>query len=80
MKLVRRIPYKDEEYHITNHTMAQVSLESDQAGFEAAVGKDGNEMENRDPQKDEKEETLLDLAKRRKKMSEKGVSFKLSIF
>ena len=60
--------------------MAQVSLESDQAGFEAAVGKDGNEMENRDPQKDEKEETLLDLAKRRKKMSEKGVSFKLSIF
>ena len=36
-------------------------------------------MENRDPQKDGKEETLLDLAKRRKKITKKGVSFKLSI-
>ena len=36
-------------------------------------------MENRDLQKDEKEETLLDLGKRKKKMTEKGVSFKLSI-
>ena len=52
--------HQDEEYHITNHPM-----ESDQAGFEAAVGKDGNEMENGDTQKDEKEGTLLDLGKRR---------------
>ena len=37
-------------------------------------------MENRDPQKDEKDEALLDLGKRGKKMSEKGVSCKLSIF
>ena len=36
-------------------------------------------MEKRDPQKDGKEETLLDLAKRRKKITKKGVSFKLSI-
>ena len=42
--------------------MVEVPLESDQAGFEAAVGKDGNEMENGDDtQKGEKEGTLLDL-------------------
>ena len=35
-------------------------------------------MLNRDTQKDEKEGTLLDLGKRRKKLTEKGVSFKLS--
>ena len=47
MKLVSRMSlHQDEEYHITNHRMVEVSLESDQAGFEAAVGKDGNEMEN----------------------------------
>ena len=53
--------HQDEEYHITNHPMVEVPLESDQAGFEAGVGKDGNKMENGDTQKDEKEETLLDL-------------------
>ena len=58
--------------------MVEVPLESDQAGFEAAVGNDGNEMENGDTQKDEKEGTLLDLGKRRKKLKEKGVIFKLS--
>ena len=79
MKLVSRMSlHQDEEYHITNHRMVEVSLESDQAGFEAAVGKDGNEMENGDTQKEEKEGTLLDLGKRRKKLPEKGVSFKLS--
>ena len=35
-------------------------------------------MLNRDTQKDEKEGTLLDLGKRRKNLTEKGVSFKLS--
>ena len=35
-------------------------------------------MLNGDTQKDEKEWTLLDLRKRRKKLTEKGVSFKLS--
>ena len=35
-------------------------------------------MLNGDTQKDEKEWTLLDLGKRRKKLTEKGVSFKLS--
>ena len=35
-------------------------------------------MLNRDTQKDEKEGTLLDLGKRRKKLKEKGVIFKLS--
>ena len=34
--------HQDEEYHITNHCMVEVPLESDQAGFEAPVGKDGN--------------------------------------
>ena len=33
--------------------MVEVPLASDQAGFKAA---DGNEMENGDPQKDQKEE------------------------
>ena len=63
VKLVSRMSlYQDEEYHITNHPMVEVPLESDQAGFEAAVGKDGNEMENGDDtQKGEKEGTLLDL-------------------
>ena len=57
MKLVNRMSiHQNEEYHITNHPMVEVPLESDQAGFEAAVGKDWNEMENGDPQKDEKEE------------------------
>ena len=58
--------------------MVEVPLESDPAGFEAAVVKDENEMENGDTQKDEKEGTLLDLGKRRKKLTEKGVSFQLS--
>ena len=44
---------------ITNHPMVEVPLES--------VGKDG------DTQKDEKEGTLLDLGKRRKRLTEKGV-------
>ena len=44
--------------------MVEVPLES--------VGKDG------DTQKDEKEGTLLDLGKRRKRLTEKGASFKLS--
>ena len=79
MKLVSRMSlHQDDEYHITNHCMVEVPLESDQAGFEAPVGKDGNEMQNGDPQKDEKEGTLLDLGKRRKKLTEKGVSFQLS--
>ena len=79
MKLVSRMSlHQDDEYHITNHPMVEVPLESDQAGFEAAVGKDGNEMENGNTQKVEKEGTLLDLRKRRKKWTEKGVSFKLS--
>ena len=79
MKLVSRMSlHQDEEYHIRNHPMVEVPLESDQAGFEAAVGNDGNEMENGDTQKDEKEGTLLDLGKRRKKLTEKGVSFQLS--
>ena len=43
--------HQDEEYHITNHPMVEVPLESDQAGFEEAVGKDGNEMENGDLKK-----------------------------
>ena len=72
--------HQDEEYHITNHSMVEVPLESDQAGFDAAVGKDGNKMENEDTQKDEKEGALLDLGQRRKKLTEKGVSFKLSTF
>ena len=58
--------------------MVEVPLESDPAGFEAAVVKDENEMENGDTQKDEKEGTLLDLGKRRKKLTEKRVSFKLT--
>ena len=70
--------HQDEEYHITNHPMVEIPLESDQAGFEAAVGKDGDEMENGDTQKDVKEGTLSDLGKRRKKLTKKGVSFKLS--
>ena len=79
VKLVSRMSlHQDEEYHIANHSMVEVPLESDQAGFEAAVGKDGNEMENGDTQKDEKERTLLDLGRRRKKLTEKGVNFKLS--
>ena len=60
--------------------MVEVPLESDQVAFDAAVGKDGNKIENEDTQKDEKEGTLLDLGKRRKKLTEKGVSFKLSTF
>ena len=79
VKLVSRMSlHQDEEYHITNHPMVEVPLESDQAGFEAAVGKDGNEMENGNTQNVEKEGTLLDLRKRGKKLTEKGVSFKLS--
>ena len=35
-------------------------------------------MENQDSQKDEKEGILLDLGKRRNKLTEKGVNFKLS--
>ena len=51
MKLVSRMSlHQDEEYHITNHPMVEVPLESDQAGFEAAVGKDGNGMENGETQ------------------------------
>ena len=69
---------QDEEYHIINHPMVEVPLESDQAGFEVAVGKDGDGMENGDTRKDAKERTLLDLGKRRKKLTEKGASFKLS--
>ena len=81
MKLVSRMSlHQDEEYHITNHSMVEVPLASDQVGFDAAVGKDGNKIENEDTQKDEKEGTLLDLGKRRKKLTEKGVSFKLSTF
>ena len=79
MKLVSRMSLnQDEEYHITNHPMVEVPLESDQAGFQAVVGKDGNEMENGYTQKDEKERALLDLGKTRKKLREKGVNFKLS--
>ena len=79
MKLVSRMSlHQDEEYHITNHPMVEVPLESDQAGFQAVVCKDGNEMENGYTQKDEKEGALLDLGKRRKKLREKGVNFKLS--
>ena len=59
MKLVSWSLHGDEEYHITNDAMVEVPLESDQAGFEEAVGKDENEMENGDTQKDEKEGTLL---------------------
>ena len=81
MKLASRMSlHEDEEYHMTNHPMVEVPLESDQAGFEAAVGKDGNEMENGDTQKYEKEGISLDLAKRRKKLTENGVSFKLSSY
>ena len=79
VKLVSRMSlHQDEEYHITNHPMVEVPLESDQVGFEAAVGKDRNGMENGGPQKDEKEGALFDLGKRRKKLTEKGFSFKLS--
>ena len=68
MKLVSRmfLP-QDEEYHIPNHPMVEGPLESDQAGFEAAVGKEGNEIMNKDPQKDKKGGTLVDLGNRRKK-------------
>ena len=56
MKLVSRMSlHQDEEYHIRNQPMVEVPLESDQSGFEAPVGKDWNEMENADPQKDEKD-------------------------
>ena len=66
VNLVSRMSlHQDEEYHIANHPMVEVPLGSDHAGFEAAVGKDRNEMENGDTQKDEKEGTLLDLGKRR---------------
>ena len=79
MKLVSRmfLP-QDEEYHIPNHPMVEGPLESDQAGFEAALGKEGNEIMNKDPQKDKKGGKLVDLGKRRKKLTEKEVSFKLS--
>ena len=70
--------YQDEECHKANNLMVDVPPESDQSGFEAVVGKDGNEMENGDPQKEENERTLVDLGKRKKKLTEKGVSFKLS--
>ena len=57
--------------------MVEVPLDSE-AGFQAAVGKDCWEcIENRDPQKDQKGGTLIDQGKRRKKLTEKGVSFKL---
>ena len=79
VKLTSRMSlHEDEEYHMTNHPMVEVLLKSDQAGFEAAVGKDGNEMENGETQKYEKEGIPLDLAKRRKMLTEKGVSFKVS--
>ena len=79
MKLASRMSlHEDEEYHMTNHPMVEVLLKSDQAGFEAAVGKDGNEMENGETQKYDKEGIPLDLAKRRKMLTEKGVSFKVS--
>ena len=56
VKLVSRISlHQDEEYHIRNQPMVEVPLESDQSGFEAPVGKDWNEMENADPQKDDKD-------------------------
>ena len=79
VKLVSRmfLP-QDEEYHIPNHPMVEGPLKSDQAGFEAAVGKEGNEIMNKDPQKDKKGGTLVDLGKRRKKLTEKEGSFKLS--
>ena len=45
MKLFSRMSlHQDEEYLITNHPMVEVSVESDQVGFEAAVGKNGNEI------------------------------------
>lgn len=79
MKLASRMSlHEDEEYHMTNHPMVEVLLKSDQAGFEAAVGKEGNEIMNKDPQKDKKGGTLVDLGKRRKKLTEKEGSFKLS--
>ena len=56
VKLVSRMSlHQDEEYHIRNQPMMEVPLESDQSVFEAAVGRDWNEMENADPQKDEKD-------------------------
>ena len=70
--------YQDEECHKANNLMVDVPPESDQSGFEAVVGKDGTEMEKGDPQKEENERTLVDLGKRKKKLTEKGVSFKLS--
>ena len=71
--------HQDEEYEITNHPMVEVSLKTDQSGFEAAVSEDGNEIENGNPLEDEKGGTLVDQGKGRKKLREKGVSFKLSI-
>ena len=45
MKLFSRMSlHQAEEYLITNHPMVEVSVESDQVGFEAAVGKNGNEI------------------------------------
>ena len=79
MKLVNRMSlHQDEEYVITNHPMVEVPLESNQTGFEAGVSKDGNEIENRGPQKDEKVGTLVDQGKRRKNLIENDASFKLS--
>ena len=44
--------------------MVKVYLESDQAGYEAPIGKDGSETENGDPQENEKGWTLVDQGKR----------------
>ena len=67
VKLVSRMSlHQDEEYHITNHPMVEVPLESDQAGFEAAVGKDGNEMENGDTQ------NIVRSSEKKKEVDRKG--------
>ena len=67
VKLASRMSlHEDEEYHMTNHPMVEIPLESDQTGFEAAVGKDGNEMENGDTQ------NIVRSSEKKKEVDRKG--------